>query len=100
MLEYMKARNMKTVDMFTHHSSVDNAGEFGLNLGLIRHDGTPKPDYYAFMALDTEKEPEYVAKAKARIGEDLFEYLLHPVITDVPKTEDDDLKNSILTNSN
>ncbi len=38
-------------------------------------------------------------KAKARIGEDLFEYLLHPVIADVPK-EDDSLTNSILTNTN
>ena len=99
-LAYMKARNMKTVDMFTHHSSVDNPGEFGLNLGLIRHNGEPKPDYYAFMAMDTEKEAEYVEKAKARIGEDLFEYLLAPEIADAPKTEDDDLNNSILTNSN
>ncbi len=99
-LAYMKARNMKTVDMFTHHSSVDNAGEFGLNLGLIRHNGEPKPDYYAFMAMDTEKEEEYVKKARARIGDDLFDYLLHPEITDVPKTDDDSLTNSILTNSN
>ena len=62
-------------------------------------DGEPKPDYYAFMAMDTDKEEEYVAKAKARIGEDLFDYLLAPEITDVPE-EDDSLKNSILTNSN
>ena len=99
-LAYMKARNMKTVDMFTHHSSVDNAKEFGLNLGLIRHNGEPKPDYYAFMAMDTEKEAEYVAKARARIGEDLFDYLLHPTITDVPKEEEDELTKSILTNTN
>ena len=99
-LAYMKARNMKTVDMFTHHSSVDNPGEFGLNLGLIRHNGEPKPDYYAFMAMDTEKEAEYVAKARARIGEDLFDYLLDPVIADAPKTDDDALTESILTNSN
>ena len=98
-LAYMKARNMKTVDMFTHHSSVDNPGEFGLNLGLIRHNGEPKPDYYAFMAMDTDKEAGFVEKAKARIGEDLFEYLLHPVIADVPK-EDDELTKSILTNTN
>ena len=96
----MKARNMKTVDMFTHHSSVDNPGEFGLNLGLIRHNGEPKPDYYAFMAMDTDKEPEYVAKARARIGEDLFDYLLSPEIEDKPKTDEDELNESIMTNSN
>ena len=39
------------------------------------------------------------AKARARIGEDLFDYLLAPEITDVPE-EDDSLTNSILTNSN
>lgn len=99
-LAYMKARNMKTVDMFTHHSSVDNPGEFGLNLGLIRHNGEPKPDYYAFMAMDTDKEPEYVAKARARIGEDLFDYLLSPEIEDKPKTDEDELNESIMTNSN
>ena len=99
-LAYMKARNMKTVDMFTHHSSVDNPGEFGLNLGLIRHNGEPKPDYYAFMAMDTEKEHEYVARARARIGEDLFDYLLSPEIEDKPKTDEDELNESIMTNSN
>ncbi|MBP5781552.1 MAG: hypothetical protein J6X34_10025, partial [Clostridia bacterium] len=98
-LAYMKARNMKTVDMFTHHSSVDNPDEFGLNLGLIHHGGKPKPDYYAFMAMDTDKEPEYVEKARKRIGEDLFDYLLHPVIAGDPRPADNDLNKSILTNN-
>jgi len=105
-LAYMKARNMKTVDMFTHHSSIDNPGEFGLNLGLIKYDpkapgciGEPKPAYYAFMAMDTEKEAEYVEKAKAHIGPDLFEFLLHPVITKAEHTPEDALNESILTNS-
>jgi hypothetical protein len=98
-LAYMKARNMKTVDMFTHHSSVDNPGEFGLNLGLIHHGGKPKPDYYAFMAMDTDKEPEYVEKARKRIGDDLFDYLLHPVIAEAPRPADDDLNKSIMTNN-
>ena len=98
-LAYMKARNMKTVDMFTHHSSVDNPGEFGLNLGLIHHGGKPKPDYYAFMAMDTDKEPEYVEKARKRIGDDLFDYLLHPVIAEDPRPADDDLNKSIMTNN-
>ncbi len=106
-LAYMKARNMKTVDMFTHHSSIDNPGEFGLNLGLIKYDpdapghiGKPKPAYYAFMAMDTDAEEEYVKKAKARIDPDLFEYLLHPVIFTPERTPEDDLNESILTNTN
>ncbi len=98
-LAYMKARNMKTVDMFVHHSSVDNPGEFGLNLGLIRHNGEPKPDYYAFMAMDTDREPEYVEKARRYIGEELFDYLLHPVVAGAPQGEDSDLNRAILTNN-
>ena len=104
-LAYMKARNMKTVDMFVHHSSIDNPGEFGLNLGLIKYDpdapghiGKPKPIYYAFMAMDTDKEPEYIEKARAHIGPDLFDYLLHPVIVNAERTPEDALNESILTN--
>ena len=84
-LAYMKARNMKTVDMFTHHSMVDNPHEFGLNLGMFKYDkskpghlGEPKPVFRACQAMDTQDEPEAVRKAKEIIGEELFEYLLHP----------------------
>lgn len=84
-LAYLKARNMKTVDMFTHHACIDNPHEFGLNLGIFRYDvslpnhvGEKKPIYYSVAAMDTEKEPEAVEKARAFIGADLFDYLLHP----------------------
>lgn len=106
-LAYMKARNMKTVDMFTHHSSVDNPGEFGLNLGLIKYDpeapghiGQPKPAFFAFMAMDTEDEPEFVERARQRIDPDLFDFLLHPVVNTPVRTAEDELNESILTNTN
>lgn len=86
-LAYMKARNMKTVDMFTHHSCTDNPHEFGLNLGIFRYDptkpenvGEPKPIFASFQAMDTEEEPAAVEKARAFIGAELFDYLLHPPI--------------------
>ena len=84
-LAYLKARKMKTVDMFTHHACIDNPHEFGLNLGIFRYDaslpdhvGEKKPIYASVAAMDTEKEPEAVRKARAFIGEDLFDYLLDP----------------------
>ncbi|MBR3504983.1 MAG: hypothetical protein IKO07_12205 [Clostridia bacterium] len=86
-LAYMKARKMKTVDLFTHHATVDNPHEFGLNLGMFRYDpdaphhmGEPKPIFASFAAMDTEKEPEAVEKARAFIGEELFDFLLEPSI--------------------
>lgn len=96
-LAYMKARNMKTVDMLTHHSCVDNPHEFGLNLGIFRHDpsgkiGEPKPIFESFMAMDTENEPAAVEKARAFIGEELFDYLLNPPILCAERdTSEDDL---------
>jgi len=84
-LAYMKARNMKTVDMFTHHSCIDNPHEFGLNLGIFRYDptkpenvGEPKPIFESFMAMDTPDEAAVVAKARAFVGEAVFDYLLNP----------------------
>ncbi|MBR3691669.1 MAG: hypothetical protein IKL89_03090 [Clostridia bacterium] len=84
-LAYMKARNMQCVDMFTHHACVDNPHEFGLNLGIFRYDptapegvGEPKPIFDSLMAMDTPKEAEAVAGARAFIGEELFDYLLNP----------------------
>jgi len=86
-LAYMKARNMKTVDMFMHHSYIDNPREFGLNLGIRRYDetaphhaGEKKPIYYAVRDMDTEQEPERIQRARAFIGDELFDYLLHPPI--------------------
>jgi len=84
-LAYMKARNMKTVDMFFHHAYTDNPHEFGLNLGIRRYDagaemnaGEKKPIYGAVRDMDTPAEAERVAKARAHIGETLFDYLLDP----------------------
>ena len=84
-LAYMKARQMKTVDLFTHHAYVDNPHEFGLNLGIRRYDpdaphhaGEPKPVYYAVRDMETAAEPERIAQARAFIGEELFDYLLNP----------------------
>ena len=84
-LAYMKARAMKTVDMFTHHATVDNPREFGLNLGMFRynanaphHMGEPKPIFDSFVAMDTEAEAAAVDKARAFIGAELFDYLLNP----------------------
>ena len=71
MLAYMKARNMKCVDMFTHHACVDNPHEFGLNLGIFRYDpeapegvGEPKPIFESLMAMDTPDEAAAVEKAR------------------------------------
>ena len=86
-LAYMKARKMKTVDLFTHHSTVDNPHEFGLNLGMFRYDpdaphhfGEPKPIFESYLAMDTEKEPEAIEKARAFIGGELFDFLLDPPV--------------------
>ena len=84
-LAYMKARNMKTVDMFTHHATVDNPREFGLNLGMFRYDpdakhhmGEPKPIFASFEAMETPAEAETVKKAREFIGPELFDFLLDP----------------------
>ena len=86
-LAYMKARNMKTLDLFTHHAYRDNPHEFGLNLGIRRFDadapgtlGERKPIYYAVEDMDTAREADRIEQAKKIIGEKLFDYLLHPPI--------------------
>ncbi len=86
-LAYLKARNMKTVDMFTHHATTDNPREFGLNLGMFRYDpdaphhmGEPKPIFASFEAMDTDAEAEAVESARSFIGEELFDFLLSPPI--------------------
>lgn len=86
-LAYLKAKNMPTVDMFMHHAYVDNPHEFGLNLGIRRfdpaaphHAGEKKPIWYAVYDMDTEREAARIEKARAFIGEELFDYLLNPPI--------------------
>ena len=86
-LAYMKARKLKNLDLFTHHSYIDNPHEFGLNLGVFRYDpekpdhkGEPKPIFESVKAMDTPDEPVAVEKARAFIGADLFDYLLNPPV--------------------
>ena len=86
-LAYMKARKLKTLDLFTHHSYIDNPHEFGLNLGIFRYDptkpehvGEPKPIFESFMAMDTPDEPAVVEKARAFIGEEMFDLVLNPTV--------------------
>ncbi len=92
-LSFMKARNMKTVDMMTHHSTIDNPHEFGLNLGIYEYDenaphhkGKAKPIENMVRAMDTPYEGAAVEYAKQVIGEELFEYLLNvPEIIEEPE---------------
>ncbi len=84
-LAFMKARKMKTCDMFTHHAYIDSPHEFGLNLGMFRYDaskpngrGEAKPVYASIKAMETPDEPAAVEKARDVIGPALFDYLLDP----------------------
>lgn len=84
-LEYLKARGMKTVDMMANHSYIDNPREFGLNLGIFRYDpekpnhrGEAKPLAEAVRAMDTPAEGMAIAFAREVIDPALFDYLLHP----------------------
>ncbi len=100
-LAYLKTRNMGIVDMMTHHSTIDNPGEFGLNLGIFRYDptkpecvGEPKPIFESFKAMDTPDEPAAVEKARAFIGEEIFDLLLDPPIIVGELKHDDVLGNA------
>ncbi len=83
-LEYLKARNMKTVDMMANHSYLDNLHEFGLNLGIFRYDPDAphrrggKPIAAAVKAMDTPEEEIAILFAREIISAELFDYLLHP----------------------
>lgn len=92
-LSFMKARNMKTVDMMTHHSTIDNPHEFGLNLGIYEYDenapfhkGQAKPIENMVRAMDTPYEGAAIEYAKQVIGEVVFDYLLNvPGIIEAPE---------------
>ena len=84
-LSFLKARNMPTVDMMTHHATIDNPHEFGLNLGIYRYDpdkpnhkGEAKPIEAMVRAMDTPYEAPAVAFAREVVGAELFDYLLTP----------------------
>ena len=94
-LAYLKARNIPTLDLFTHHSYIDNPHEFGLNLGIRRYDadredhrGEPKPIFGTVCDMDTERESERVRISRDFIGHELFDFLLHPSV-DTDDAEDD-----------
>lgn len=83
-LSFMKARNMKTVDMITHHSTIDNPHEFGLSLGIYEYDadaafckGKAKPIENMVRAMDTPYESAAIEYARQVIGEEMFDYILN-----------------------
>ncbi len=59
---YRKVMEIPEIDSFILHAHHDNAGEFGLNLGLWRRKkdepgmDAPKPMYYVFKAIDQKDE--------------------------------------------
>ncbi len=59
---YRKVMEIPEIDSFILHAHLDNAGEFGLNLGLWRRNkngpglDAPKPMYYVFKAIDQRDE--------------------------------------------
>ena len=94
-LAYLKARAIPTVDMLTHHAYIDNPHEFGLNLGVRRYEpntadhlGQAKPIYQAIRDMDTEQEPERIAKARTYVGPDVFDYLRRPPLVVAERDRD------------
>jgi hypothetical protein len=87
-LAYLKIRQQPTIDLFLHHSYMDNPWEFGLNLGVRRFGGfdengkqvpgDPKPIYYVMRDMDTPAEAQRVREAREFIGPLLFDRLLNP----------------------
>ena len=59
---YHEVMKIPEIDSFILHAHHDNAGEFGLNLGLWRRKkdepgmDRPKPIYYLFKAIDQKDE--------------------------------------------
>ena len=88
MLAYQKMKKLGTIDMFLHHNYVDGPWEFGLNLGIRYCDGydangheiiaARKPICEAIAAMDTEREEEMVAEARAYIGAEIYDYMMDP----------------------
>lgn len=84
-LAYQKIDQLPDIDMFMYHAYADNPHEFGLHLGLRRRNpdgsvGEPRPIYYCMRDMGTEREGEWIQKARSFIGDELYERLLHPVI--------------------
>ncbi len=100
-LAYQKMKKLGTIDLFLHHNYCDNPGEFGLNLGIRRYGGKDflqegldvigdrKPICDAIADMDTAREEDRVAGARAFIGEELFDYMLNPpAVTEKPAGAD------------
>ncbi len=87
-LAYQKMKKLGTIDMFLHHNYVDGPWEFGLNLGIRYCGGYDennreiiagrKPICEAIAAMDTEREADMVAEARAYIGEEIYDYMMDP----------------------
>lgn len=83
-LAYLKIQKQETIECFMYHAYSDNKYEFGLNLGIRRapeEDGTlgeAKPVWYAFRDMGTEKEEAAIEKAKAIVGEHMWNITLNP----------------------
>mgnify|MGYP001094845902 CR=1 FL=1 len=76
---FWKIAQLPGIESFILHAHVDNRDEFDLNLGLWRRDkssslpsqpGSPKPIYDVFRDIDGPKRDEWIAWAKAIVGED------------------------------
>ena len=90
-LACLKIRRQPGIDLFLIHRNADQLGndEEGLQLGLrrslsylddahfIAEPGEPKPIYHAFCAIYTPQEQQWIDEARAYIGEELFDGLLH-----------------------
>lgn len=85
-LAFKKIEKQPTIEAFIFHSYADNKHEFGLNLGLRRSSDDPdvlgeaKPAWYAFRDMGTEREAAAIEKAKAIIGEQVWNQILNPQV--------------------
>lgn len=83
-LAYLKIEKQETIESFIYHAYADNKYEFGLNLGIRRawtddgQLGEAKPVWYAFRDMGTEREAAAVEKAKAIVGEHMWNAILNP----------------------
>jgi hypothetical protein len=85
-LAYKKIEAEPTIEAFIYHSYSDNKHEFGLNLGLRRGSDDPdvlgeaKPAWYAMRTMGTPQEAAALEKARAIIGEHMWDITLHPQV--------------------
>ena len=100
-LLYLKMRNCPNLEQFliNRYTDMPQGDESGLHLGLryeegyadaehlFIHPGPYKKITHAIRAMDTEAEGKWVAEARAYIGAELFDSLLHPTVPADPLAE-------------